>query len=162
MATHSSILTWRIPRTEEPGRLQSIGLQRTRQEWSDLARMLNSPLSLPDKRGRGQGCFLGISSVWREQNSSESVAPVLLMLQTAAQVQPLCTRPAAVLSWGAVVSGFPHGVPVWSVELEASARGTLWTSETRLSTKEKVRLYYSDSVFISWELLMGSADDDMG
>ena len=25
MATHSSILAWRIPRTEEPGRLQSIG-----------------------------------------------------------------------------------------------------------------------------------------
>ena len=28
MATHSSILAWRIPRTEEPGRLQSIGSQR--------------------------------------------------------------------------------------------------------------------------------------
>ena len=28
MATHSSILTWEIPWTEEPGRLQSIGLQR--------------------------------------------------------------------------------------------------------------------------------------
>ena len=28
MATHSSILAWRIPRTEEPGRLQSRGLQR--------------------------------------------------------------------------------------------------------------------------------------
>ena len=28
MATHSSILAWRIPRTEEPGGLQSIGLQR--------------------------------------------------------------------------------------------------------------------------------------
>ena len=28
MATHSSILAWRIPRTEEPGRLQSMGLQR--------------------------------------------------------------------------------------------------------------------------------------
>ena len=25
MATHSSILAWRIPRTEEPGRLQSMG-----------------------------------------------------------------------------------------------------------------------------------------
>ena len=25
METHSSILTWRIPRTDEPGRLQSIG-----------------------------------------------------------------------------------------------------------------------------------------
>ena len=28
MATHSSILLWRIPWTEEPGRLQSMGLQR--------------------------------------------------------------------------------------------------------------------------------------
>ena len=27
MATHSSILTWRIPWTEEPGRLQSMGSQ---------------------------------------------------------------------------------------------------------------------------------------
>ena len=28
MATHSSILAWRISWTEEPGRLQSMGLQR--------------------------------------------------------------------------------------------------------------------------------------
>ena len=28
MATHSSILAWRIPRTEEPGGLQSTGSQR--------------------------------------------------------------------------------------------------------------------------------------
>ena len=27
MATHSGILAWRVPRTEEPGRLQSMGLQ---------------------------------------------------------------------------------------------------------------------------------------
>ena len=30
MATHSSILAWRIPWTEEPGGLQSIGSQRVR------------------------------------------------------------------------------------------------------------------------------------
>ena len=30
MATHSSILVWEIPWTEEPGRLQSTGLQRVR------------------------------------------------------------------------------------------------------------------------------------
>ena len=30
VATHSSILAWRIPRTEEPGGLQSMGLQRVR------------------------------------------------------------------------------------------------------------------------------------
>ena len=28
MATHNSILAWRIPWTEDPGRLQSMGLQR--------------------------------------------------------------------------------------------------------------------------------------
>ena len=32
MATHSSILIWRIPWTEEPGGLQSIGLQRARHD----------------------------------------------------------------------------------------------------------------------------------
>ena len=29
MSTHSRILAWRIPRTEEPGRLQSAGLQES-------------------------------------------------------------------------------------------------------------------------------------
>ena len=32
MATHSSILAWRIPWTEEPGGLPSMGLQRVRQD----------------------------------------------------------------------------------------------------------------------------------
>ena len=34
MATHSSILVWRIPWTEEPGGLQSMGLQRVRHDSS--------------------------------------------------------------------------------------------------------------------------------
>ena len=34
MATHSSILAWRIPWREEPGGLQSTGLQRIRHDWS--------------------------------------------------------------------------------------------------------------------------------
>ena len=33
MATHSDILAWRIPWTEEPGGLQSIGSQRVRHDW---------------------------------------------------------------------------------------------------------------------------------
>ena len=36
MATHSSILDGRIPWTEEPGGLQSIGSQRVGQDWSSL------------------------------------------------------------------------------------------------------------------------------
>ena len=38
METHSSLLAWTIPWTEEPGRLQPIGSHRVRHDWSDLAR----------------------------------------------------------------------------------------------------------------------------
>ena len=38
MATHSSILAWIMPWTEEPGGLQSIGLQRVRHDWNDWVR----------------------------------------------------------------------------------------------------------------------------
>ena len=37
MTIHSSILAWRIPWTEEPGRLQSMRLQRIKHDWSNLA-----------------------------------------------------------------------------------------------------------------------------
>ena len=35
MATHSSILAWRIPGTEEPGGLQSVWSQKSRSQLSD-------------------------------------------------------------------------------------------------------------------------------
>ena len=37
MATHSSVLAWRIPGTEEPGALPSLGSHRVGHNWSDLA-----------------------------------------------------------------------------------------------------------------------------
>ena len=37
MATHSSLLAWRIPGMGEPGGLLSVGLHRTGHDWSDLA-----------------------------------------------------------------------------------------------------------------------------
>ena len=39
MATHSSILAWRIPWTEAPRGLQSIGLQRVEQKCGNVAHM---------------------------------------------------------------------------------------------------------------------------
>ena len=42
MATHSSVLAWRIPRTGEPGGLPSMGSHRVRYDWSDLAAGGNS------------------------------------------------------------------------------------------------------------------------
>ena len=41
MATHSSILAWRIPWTEEPGGLQSMGLQRVRHDWVTNTHTMN-------------------------------------------------------------------------------------------------------------------------
>ena len=37
MATHSSVLAWRIPGTAEPGGLPSMESQRVGHDWSDLA-----------------------------------------------------------------------------------------------------------------------------
>ena len=37
MATHSSVLAWRIPGTGEPGGLPSMGSHRVRHDWSNLA-----------------------------------------------------------------------------------------------------------------------------
>ena len=39
MAAHSSVLAWRLPWTEEPGELQSMGSQRVIHNWSNLARI---------------------------------------------------------------------------------------------------------------------------
>ena len=49
MATHSSILAWKIPWTEEPGRLQSMGLQRVGHDWATL--LLRSPIRLKISSG---------------------------------------------------------------------------------------------------------------
>ena len=37
MATHSSVLAWRIPEMAEPGGLPSVGSHKVRHDWSDLA-----------------------------------------------------------------------------------------------------------------------------
>ena len=42
MATHSSIFAWKIPQTEEPGRLQSTGSQRVRQDRVTAHKKLRS------------------------------------------------------------------------------------------------------------------------
>ena len=46
MATHSSILAWRIPWTEEPLRLWSVGLQRVRHDWASNTLTFNCFISL--------------------------------------------------------------------------------------------------------------------
>ena len=56
MATHCSILAWRIPWTEEPGRLQSTGHTQSRHNWSDL-----TPPGKPTEKTLGSPKVTGFS-----------------------------------------------------------------------------------------------------
>ena len=53
MATHSSVLAWRIPGTEEPGGLPSNGLHRVRHDWSDVAAAAAAAADAGDIRNMG-------------------------------------------------------------------------------------------------------------
>ena len=46
MATYSSVLAWRVPRTGEPGGLPSMGSHRIGHDWSDLAARRGIPVCL--------------------------------------------------------------------------------------------------------------------
>ena len=48
MATHSSVLAWRIPGTGEPGGLLFMGLHRVGHDWSNLAAAAAASLFTPD------------------------------------------------------------------------------------------------------------------
>ena len=71
MAPHSSTLAWKIPWTEDPGGLQSMGLLRVRHDWATSLSLFpfmhwrrkwqSTPVSLPgESQGRGSlvGCCL--------------------------------------------------------------------------------------------------------
>ena len=53
MATHSSVLAWRIPGTGEPGGLPSMGSYRVRHDWHDLA----AAATIPDLDNGAGSCW---------------------------------------------------------------------------------------------------------
>ena len=67
MATHSSILAWRIPWTEEPGGLQSMGSQRVREDWVTDTHIYKQRVSAKIKNmwARLLGQFLGNRLRWK-------------------------------------------------------------------------------------------------
>ena len=59
MATHSSTLAWKIPWTEEPGRLQSMGLQRVGHDWASLLHFMDTKDSGPKLPIYNKKCLKG-------------------------------------------------------------------------------------------------------
>ena len=87
MATHSSVLAWRIPGTGEPGGLPSMGSHRIGHNWSDLARLIISSGKAhcchmyPDIRGL-EGSFTCVVSsskpkIWTPLESIRTTAAKL-------------------------------------------------------------------------------------
>ena len=98
MATHSSVLAWRIPGTEEPSGLPSMGSHRVGHDWSDLASKFKqqtssvcaciyvwvvvvqslisySTLSIPWTAAHRASLSFTISQSWFKLMSIESVMP---------------------------------------------------------------------------------------
>ena len=87
-ATHSNILAWKIPRTDEPGRLQTTGLQRGRQKmrWLDSVTKFNGyelGPTLGDAEGQESpeccspwGCRVGHDLATEQQSKSKRILDV--------------------------------------------------------------------------------------
>ena len=84
MATHSSILAWEIPWTEEPGGLQSVGLQRVGHDWATKQQQ-QSPERWWGLIGVGRALWLDLFEVWIKEEEEKlkslrwslSVSPVV-------------------------------------------------------------------------------------
>ena len=70
MATHSSILAWRISWIEEPGRLRSIGSQRVRHDCVTNTLGLRKGTQERDELGRVS--FIGHRPPWRRGSSTDA------------------------------------------------------------------------------------------
>ena len=103
MATHSTVLAWRIPGTGEPGGLPSMGSHRVGHDWSDLAAAAaahqRNPLStllywrrqwhptpalLPGKsHGRRSlvGCSPWVAQCWTQLKQLSSISSMLLYVE---------------------------------------------------------------------------------
>ena len=73
MATHSSILVWRIPCTEEPGGLQSMGSQRATKTFDSLVAVLGLLTGGFRAWAQGHRGFISCSS-WALEHKSNSAA----------------------------------------------------------------------------------------
>ena len=68
MATHSRVLAWRIPGTEEPGGLPSMGSHRVGHDWSNLA---SAAISIYVYNLLMKQCYLGIYTFWEDSKMKQ-------------------------------------------------------------------------------------------
>ena len=117
MATHSSILAWRIPWMEEPGKLPSIGSLRVGHYWSHLALLFSTDFSFR--------VFLSWISLSWESRYHKSRTP---SLKSFLQIMSSLRRSS---TWGVLAEMRGHGHPCpsgWAASPHTShRRHSVWS-----------------------------------
>ena len=128
MATHSSILTWRIPWIEEPGRLQSMGSKRVRHDWVTNTctlqenHYLNVTLMLRSDNKKFATTYHAPLSPFLEKGFAESFHRVWRVLRHEPPISLLASAINLSLLqtptfWYYVVSLCLQSMDLWSVQL---------------------------------------------
>ena len=127
MATHSSVLAWRIPGMGEPGRLPSMGLHRVGHDWSDLA------------------------AVAAAFNKNQSVSLISIIKMTSAELMVYWRWVSELSVWWAIIRKYPTNHLAFSYfrhylnktisEVQISVLSTqLWGSPRQNRRKERTNL----------------------
>ena len=148
MATHSSVLVWRIPGTGEPGGLPSLGSHRVGHDWSDLAAAAAAavfhwhptPVLLPGK-SHGWRSLVGCSPWGRWE--SDTTEP--LHFHCHALEKEMATH-SSFLVWRTPGTGEPGGLP----SLGLHRVGHDWSDLAAVFHFTDILGVY---VFLSWETL---------
>ena len=99
IATHSSILAWRISWTEEPGRLQSMGSQRVGHNWATKHRKQNSVLVKVTQRNRTKTsrvchvCYMCVSRERERNTYYKKLANAIMEADKTQDLQSATWRP---------------------------------------------------------------------
>ena len=98
MATHSSVLAWRIPGTGEPGGLPSMGSHRVRHDWAISLSLFLSCI------GEGDGNLFQCSCLENPRDGGAWWAAVYGVTQSRTRLKQLSSSSSSQCSWG-----FPGG-----------------------------------------------------
>ena len=159
MATYSSILAWRIPWTEEPGGLQSTGLQRVGHDWATKVRLVKAMVfpvvtygceSWTVKKAERQridafelGCWRRLLRVpWTARRSNQSILK---------EISPeYWTEAETPIPW-------PPDAKNWLIWKDPDA-GKDWRWEENWTTEDKMVGWHHCGMDVSlsrlWELVM--------